>query len=737
MFGYWRKSTIFAALAMKRSMKAFYTTIVLLFVTTLCGQAQTGIRYLNKQAGLTNNQVTTLEQDHHGYIWAGTANGLNRIDGHEVFTWDSPKHPLYNLPVRAIEADKEGNCLWVFTPAGLAGCFLFDTNQLLPYIPEKADSLFRYHHKGRLYMWQYGPGKRCNRIRLNKGKLDVRTFPHEVLDICTDEDGGDWLMTKEGIYLNGFEEKLPASDSVTRMTTYRNLCLALTPREVIIYNHSRRIARRTPFPAGYRSASQCMDLAAWGDQLLIFTPERTISYHILDGVFTAPSNIQLRGGQVLPESGATIYAYDGRGKLLRLGNDGTVYTLQLMPQEVARQLNGQLPQVVTLDATTEAFSTYGNGLHLLDLKSGKSTHHRSQGNTKDLIRDNRIGTLLADHTGCLWVATHQMGLACLQFSSQAEGTDSVASPSLQTHITFVTVDGESRLIDTDEMELSYTHNNVEWHFSCLDYAQVNAVRYQYRLAGHDSTWQGGTHTNKVLYKNLPSGRHSFHVRASLDGVHWGAESTHVVIIGEPWWSQWPAMLSMLVLFLAIGLFLYLIVHRFIHPEQVGGDEPLHSLLPSAEQEGATPQEVLTSIQSQQGASEQASVESSGTAQEEAESKESENHPQLTAKDERFRQLLEALMEEHIEDPEFNVEEFAACANLKRTQFYTKVKRVTGLSPIELLRKAHLQHAARLLLDTDLNIDEVRERCGFTNSTTFYSYFKQQYGMTPRQYRQQK
>ena len=76
-----------------------------------------------------------------------------------------------------------------------------------------------------------------------------------------------------------------------------------------------------------------------GDQLLIFTPERTISYHILDGVFTAPSNIQLRGGQVLPESGATIYAYDGRGKLLRLGNDGTVCTLQLMPQEVARQLN--------------------------------------------------------------------------------------------------------------------------------------------------------------------------------------------------------------------------------------------------------------------------------------------------------------------------------------------------------------------------------------------------------------
>ena len=41
----------------------------------------------------------------------------------------------------------------------------------------------------------------------------------------------------------------------------------------------------------------------------------------------------------------------------------------------------------------------------------------------------------------------------------------------------------------------------------------------------------------------------------------------------------------------------------------------------------------------------------------------------------------------------------------------------------------------VLIETDLNIDEIRERCGFSNSTAFYNYFKQQYGVTPRQYRQ--
>jgi AraC-like DNA-binding protein len=93
------------------------------------------------------------------------------------------------------------------------------------------------------------------------------------------------------------------------------------------------------------------------------------------------------------------------------------------------------------------------------------------------------------------------------------------------------------------------------------------------------------------------------------------------------------------------------------------------------------------------------------------------------------------MEEHIEDPNFNVEVFAACANFKRTQFYTKVKQVTGISPVELLRKAHMEHAAKLLKETDLNIDDIRMRCGFSNSTTFYNYFKQHFGQTPRQYRQ--
>ena len=446
--------------------------------------------------------------------------------------------------------------------------------------------------------------------------------------------------------------------------------------------------------------------------MLIFTPERTITYQILDGTFSAPSNMQIQNGQVLPESEKSVYAYDEKGKILRFGQDGSIHSLRLMPIEIAKKSVKRLPQVAILNAATEAFATYGNGLYILHTDTGKSTHIRQE-DAEKLIADNRIHDLLTDRSGCLWIATDQAGVVCLQSNSTEEEVDDMSQTSPTVRIPFITIDGEECLINNDEMELSYTHNNVTWHFSCTDYDRMSDIKYQYYLVGHDSTWQVAKHNHKAIYKELRPGRYTFHVKASLDGEHWGTESSHTIIIADPWWSQWPAMMALLTLLAMMGLFLYLIIYKFVHPER------------AVERKLSTEGPHSTTIGTKGG----------NNTEEEAESTEETGQTTLTAKDQRFKQLLYTLMEEHIEEPGFAVEEFAACANLKRTQFYTKVKRITGLTPIELLRKAHLEHAAKLLIETDLNIDEIRERCGFSNSTTFYGYFKQQYGMTPRQYRQ--
>ena len=695
-------------------MKRLFAIITLL-TCILCSQVkaeEAHIWHLNKQTGLSSNHVTALEQDHHGYIWVGTDKGLNRVDGHEIFNWDSPKHPLHDLPIRGLETDKKNNCLWIFGPKGLAGCILFENNQFISHTPEKGDSLFMYHHKGKLYTWQYGHGARCNRIRLNKEEFETTYFPHEVVAIRTDEEGNDWLLTKRGLYLNGFEEKLPSSEDVKHITTYLNLCVALTPNEIIIYNHSRRIARRTSIPEKYH-IKQCTDIAAWGEQLLIFTSERTLVYHILDETFTTPSNVQLKEGRIFSHDDEHLYVYEDKGKFLRFGNDNTIQSWQLKQVETTDQEASRLPLHIVWDTHTEAFAIHGNGLYLRDLTTGKVTHYR-KGDANDFIRDNHIDALLADHTGCLWIGTHLSGLTCLIPNIHTEETDSLTT--LQTtprpHITYITIDGENSLISANKMTLPYTHNNVEWHFSCLDYARTDETTYQYYLAEHDSTWQVSTYNHKATYKNLQPGLYTFHVKASLDGQHWGSEETHTIVICEPWWTQWPAMLAILALFGVMGLVLYLIMYHMVRPNMAMASKEETSTPISTNADITTQEEVVVVAQDETPAP-----------------------PALTAKDQRFKELLDNLLAEHIEDADFTVEAFAACVNLKRTQFYTKVKQVTGITPIELLRKAHMEHAAKLLRDTDMNIDDVRIRCGFSNSTTFYNYFKQHFGQTPRQYRQ--
>ena len=68
--------------------------------------------------------------------------------------------------------------------------------------------------------------------------------------------------------------------------------------------------------------------------------------------------------------------------------------------------------------------------------------------------------------------------------------------------------------------------------------------------------------------------------------------------------------------------------------------------------------------------------------------------------------------------------------LSRVQLYRKVKALTGYSVVDLLRKARLAKAKRLLETTDKNISEVAYEVGFTTSSYFAKRFKEEYGVRP-------
>lgn len=69
-------------------------------------------------------------------------------------------------------------------------------------------------------------------------------------------------------------------------------------------------------------------------------------------------------------------------------------------------------------------------------------------------------------------------------------------------------------------------------------------------------------------------------------------------------------------------------------------------------------------------------------------------------------------------------------------YITKIIRdTTGSGFTQLRRRLRLQHAEKLLVTTDLPIIQVSEMSGFCGTSDFYKLFKQEYAMTPQEYRQ--
>lgn len=104
------------------------------------------------------------------------------------------------------------------------------------------------------------------------------------------------------------------------------------------------------------------------------------------------------------------------------------------------------------------------------------------------------------------------------------------------------------------------------------------------------------------------------------------------------------------------------------------------------------------------------------------------------KDAAFIRKIHEVIERHLSNAEFSVDDFAKEVHLGRTIFYKKVKGITNYSPNEYVRIVRLKKATQLLKNTDLNISEVAYEVGFNDPDYFSKCFKEQFGMTPRQFR---
>lgn len=106
---------------------------------------------------------------------------------------------------------------------------------------------------------------------------------------------------------------------------------------------------------------------------------------------------------------------------------------------------------------------------------------------------------------------------------------------------------------------------------------------------------------------------------------------------------------------------------------------------------------------------------------------------INSGDDRFTQKLFGVIEQNISNPDLNIDLICREVGLSRTNLYRKLKAITELSPVELIRNKRLEVAARLLRESDYTVSEIAIQVGFNSHAYFTQCFKSVYGCSPTEF----
>ena len=83
-----------------------------------------------------------------------------------------------------------------------------------------------------------------------------------------------------------------------------------------------------------------------------------------------------------------------------------------------------------------------------------------------------------------------------------------------------------------------------------------------------------------------------------------------------------------------------------------------------------------------------------------------------------------------------VDDLARAAAMSRRALHRAFLKNLGRTPGHELQRVRIDHARKLLAETDQKMETIANLCGYQNGNSFWSAFKQATGMSPKKYRQQ-
>lgn len=435
----------------------------------LLGQSQPHWDHLSLEDGLSQSYVTCMLQDRLGFMWFGTAEGLNRYDGLQFKTWfHQPKNtnsPSHNL-IDALVEDQQGR-IWLGTEGGL-NC----------YIPAQ-DKFVRYTHQPN----------------------NPNSLSHDkIWTLLIDQQGFIWIGTKNG--LNRFD---PVHQRFTRY-----LFRDHTPNG-ISYPQIRSL---------YQDRQGLIWIGTFGGGLNAYNP-RTKRFTVYRHEATNP--------QSLSHDIVTAMYEDRQGRFW-VATYGGGLNLMDRRKGTFRAFRNQAgnPNSLSHDAVYTLLEdrqgqfwvgTDGGGLNQFDRSKEVFTRYLPTPGDRNSLSSPVIKTILEDRQQNLWLGTWQGGLTIRYAARQPfhlYKSDRYAPRGIRTEFVSGFLEDEAGhiWIDIDGASLSRLDPKTNRFTYYPHAAAASTYPFPNVLAPQGKVWQV-THTNPWPHwlnrktgrvTNCPSGR---------------------------------------------------------------------------------------------------------------------------------------------------------------------------------------------------------------------------------------
>jgi|CZKP01.1.fsa_nt_gi signal transduction histidine kinase/ligand-binding sensor domain-containing protein/DNA-binding response OmpR family regulator len=108
----------------------------------------------------------------------------------------------------------------------------------------------------------------------------------------------------------------------------------------------------------------------------------------------------------------------------------------------------------------------------------------------------------------------------------------------------------------------------------------------------------------------------------------------------------------------------------------------------------------------------------------------QNKKKLGRLDEQFMSKVMEVIENHLGEENFSIEEFDKELGMGRVQIYRKLKALTGKSPSRYIRTIRLIKAREMIIEKQGNISEIAYSVGFAAPQYFTKCFREEFGYPP-------